>query len=87
MVADTVGLRELQLAGQMAGPLLAVDHEREEAVLGERELGTGAFEHPGEPGEREHVAVEARRRRHSRSVANSSQIELSCPAASDPSLR
>ena len=64
----------------MAGVLLAVDHQREEAVLGERELGTGALQDPGEPREGEDVAVEALRRRHSRSVANSSQIELSRPA-------
>ena len=58
MVADTVGARQRQALRDVAGTLVAAGDEGEEAVLRERELGAGTFEHPGQPRQGEDVAVD-----------------------------
>ena len=51
------GLGERQLTRDQARPLGAAGDHGEEAVLGQGDVGAGPLEHPGQPGEGEHVVV------------------------------
>ena len=49
-MAETVGFAECQLTGELAGPILALADEGQEAVLRQRQVSGGPLQHPGEAG-------------------------------------
>ena len=81
------GAGQRQLPGEPARPLLAAHDQRQEPVLGEREVGARPLERAGDPDQGEDLPVGAfLRRAHAESIANSSgtkqlPTQLSCRGA------